>query len=132
MNSNETVAAMENGKAELGARLASALHTAKDKMQESLTKVGEMASEAGDQIASRSASLKHSAGVAMEHAREKLVEGKDASIELAGDLMEHAVSAATRVGHYIKANPGKSFAAAALLGWLAARQIRKSGRRPQH
>jgi ElaB/YqjD/DUF883 family membrane-anchored ribosome-binding protein len=132
MNSNETIAAMENGKAQLGARLASALHTAKDKVEESLSRVGEMAAEAGEQIANRSASLKHSAGVAIDQARDKLVEGKDASVELAADLLDHARSAASRIGHYIKANPGKSFAAAALLGWLAARQIRKSGRRPQH
>lgn len=124
--------AVENTSAQLGARLAGALNNAGEKVQDSLEKVRELAAHAGEQIAAGAATVKQGASAAVDAARDKLVEGKEATADVVEDLLAEARSVAHRVGDYIKANPGKSFAAAALVGWLAMRRIRKPGRAVRH
>lgn len=127
---NETISSTNHtGKPEVGARIADAYHAISDKVQDSVHKVREFAAQAGDNLAAKATKAGETAGEVLEATKEKYAAGKEAGVEFIDELMVKARSISGSVGNYVRDNPGKSFVAAAVVGWLAVRGVRRSLRR---
>lgn len=138
MNSNNITQATEERVTDAAARasekageLASAfkVHVAQFK-----EKAHEVAAKAGD-LTDR---LRVAAVEAKDNTQEKLSEGleragagyedvKDNLGEVVSDLLDQAATVSDKVAGYVRAHPGRSFAAAVAVGYIASRLIR--GRR---
>lgn len=122
---NDAYKSASQGAARVGEKIADTYHNVRDRLQEhgadAKAEAGSVAARVKEKAGEVSQDL--SAGYAV--AKDKLAEGKESAIELFNDLIDSLGSTTAKVGDYVKKNPGKSFAAAAIVGLIATRAMSK-------
>ena len=122
---NDAYKSAAQSAARVGEKIVDTYHNVRDRLQEhgadAKAEAGSVAARVKEKAGEVSQDL--SAGYAI--AKDKFVEGKDSAMELFNDLIDQLGSSTARMGEYVKKNPGKTFAAAAIIGLVATRAMSK-------
>jgi|CXWL01.1.fsa_nt_gi ElaB/YqjD/DUF883 family membrane-anchored ribosome-binding protein len=82
------------------------------------------ATEAKDGLVETGKATQEKLSEGIDRAGESYDDVKDSLGEVVSDLLDQAASASEKVANYVRANPGRSFAAAVALGYIASRLVK--------
>lgn len=122
---NDAYKSASQSAARVGEKIVDAYHNVRDRLQEHGVDAKAEASAVAARVKEKASDLSQDVSAGYAVAKDKLSEGKESAMELFNDLIDQLGSSTARMGDYIKKNPGKSFAAAAVVGLIATRAMSK-------
>ncbi len=135
MSSNNVVQATEERVTDAASRASEKAGELAGAFKAHVAQFKDKASDLSDRLRTAASEAKEGLVETGKHTQERLSEGldragagyedvKDNLGEVVSDLLDQAATISDKVSGYVRQNPGKSFAAAVAVGYIASRLIR--------
>lgn len=111
-----------------GSKANEVVDDAVDLGHDAINAAGKKARKAAESVDDQESELRDDLAARVSDLGNKFQDGKEATMQLFTDIAAGASNLTQRAGQYVRANPGKSFAAVTLLTLVAATAMRRRRR----